>query len=96
MTETDEAVIRFAIRVEKLLCEAVGRPWSPAGFSIETLVLELRSHATDARMELKRERAGWEKERAELLAKIAERDRKLEQMRDAARRLLSLVPDYVQ
>ena len=36
-----EEVQRFAIDVEKLLCEKLGRKWSPVGMSIQTLVAEL-------------------------------------------------------
>jgi len=38
-------VTAFAIQVEKLLCEALGREWAAAGISIESLVSELKDHA---------------------------------------------------
>lgn len=40
-----EEVQRFAIDVEKLLCEKLGRSWSPSGMSIQTLVDELAAQA---------------------------------------------------
>jgi len=38
---TNEDVLRFAIQVEKMLCAALGREWSAAGISIESLIAEL-------------------------------------------------------
>jgi hypothetical protein len=36
-----DAVGHFAIQIEKLLCEKLGRTWAPSGMSIETLVDDL-------------------------------------------------------
>jgi hypothetical protein len=40
-----EAVGEFGIEVEKLLCAALGREWRPSGFSIESLIEELKAKA---------------------------------------------------
>jgi hypothetical protein len=53
-----EAVLVFAIQIEKLLCAALGREWATAGISIESLIAELVARA----------------ERAEELAKQFARD----------------------
>lgn len=37
-----DMVGHFAIETEKLLCAKIGRPWTPAGISIHTLVEELK------------------------------------------------------
>jgi hypothetical protein len=35
-----ESILKFGIEVEKLLCKELGREWSPAGISIESLIAE--------------------------------------------------------
>ena len=39
----DEIEGAFAIKVEKMLCEALGRQWSAVGISVEGLISELKS-----------------------------------------------------
>lgn len=41
VVEKADAVAAFAIQVEKRLCEALGRPWSAHGISIDSLINEL-------------------------------------------------------
>jgi hypothetical protein len=41
-----EDLLVFAIQVEKLLCAALGREWSTAGISIESLIAELAHNKT--------------------------------------------------
>jgi len=40
--EVSGDVIRFGIEVEKALCAAIGREWSAAGISVETLIEQLK------------------------------------------------------
>jgi hypothetical protein len=46
--QDQEAVFKFAIEVEKMLCAALGREWSTAGISIESLIAELKAQAAHA------------------------------------------------
>lgn len=47
-----EEVQRFVIEVEKLLCQKLGRKWSPSGMSIQTLVDELATKPQSQAQEL--------------------------------------------
>ncbi len=48
-SDAQEDRVRDAIRTEKLLCDALGRPWSPSGFSIETLIADMKGRLAAAR-----------------------------------------------
>ena len=41
MSSEQEAILRFGIEIEKMLCEKLGKQWRPSGMSIESLVEEM-------------------------------------------------------
>jgi hypothetical protein len=45
LPDSQEAVLKFAIEVEKMLCAALGREWATSGISIESLIKELATRA---------------------------------------------------
>ena len=50
---SDEAV-KTAIKLEKAMLEVLGRPWTPAGISVESLVYELIAEVKRLRAEVNR------------------------------------------
>lgn len=67
-----DAIGKFTIEVEKLLCAKLGRPWSATGISIESLADELAARASQQAAEPVAVYSEDEKERAEkLLSQIA-------------------------
>lgn len=47
-----EELVVTAIQIEKRLCEALQRPWSPAGISIESLSIDVLNEITRLRTQL--------------------------------------------
>lgn len=45
MSSEQEAILRFGIEIEKMLCEKLGKQWRPSGMSIESLVEEMSAKA---------------------------------------------------
>lgn len=66
--QSEDRLGKLQIDVEKLLCDILGRPWAPVGFSIETLCAEIKAKIAEGQPKPIWERGaemGWRRECAD-------------------------------